>query len=104
LSAVIHTGRERNPEKAVFDSQRLPPQDRSGTFEALYVRQLQWLTQRIHEIGNSDQIMLEVSSDICKLFDADRLTLYAINDDRRAIVSKVKAGLNSTQDLKTDGN
>ena len=104
MSAVIHTGRERNFEEAVFDSQRLPPQDRGVTFEALYVRQLQWLTQRIHETGNSDQIMLEVSSDICKLFDADRLTLYAINDDRRAIVSKVKAGLNSTQDLKTDGN
>ena len=44
--------------------------------------------------------MLEVSSDICKLFDADRLTLYAVNDDRTTLVSKVKTGLNSSQDLK----
>ena len=44
--------------------------------------------------------MLEVSSDICKFFDADRLTLYAVNDDRTTLVSKAKTGLNSTQDLK----
>ena len=44
--------------------------------------------------------MLEVSSDICKLFDADRLTLYAVNDDRTTLVSKVKTRLNSTRDLK----
>ena len=44
--------------------------------------------------------MLEVNIDICKLFNADRLTLYAINDDRSAIVSKVKTGPHSTQDLK----
>ena len=44
--------------------------------------------------------MLEVSSDMCKLFDADRLTLYAVNDNRTTLVSKVKTRLNSTQDLK----
>ena len=70
------------------------------TFEALYFRQLQLVTNRIHETENIDQIMLEVSNDICRLFNADRLTLYAINDDRTSIVSKVKTGLKSTQDLK----
>jgi signal transduction protein with GAF and PtsI domain len=44
--------------------------------------------------------MLEVSQDICKLLNADRLTLYAVNEDRTAIVSKVKTGLNSSRDLK----
>ena len=69
------------------------------TFEALYFRQLQLVTNRINETENVVQIMPEVSSDICKLFNADRLTLYAVNDDRTAIASKVKTGLNSTQDL-----
>ena len=100
MNAVVTTVPERNLEDAFFDSQMLPPQDRGVTFEALYFRQLQLVTNRIHETENIDQIMLEVSSDICKLFNADRLTLYAINDDRSAIVSKVKTGLNSTQDLK----
>ena len=100
MNAVINTATERNQEDAFFDSQMLPPQQRGVTFEALYFRQLQLVTNRIHETENIDQIMLEVSNDICKLFNADRLTLYAVNDDRTSIVSKVKTGLNSTQDLK----
>ena len=100
MNAVINTATERNQEDAFFDSQMLPPQERGVTFEALYFRQLQLVTNRIHETENIDQIMLEVSNDICKLFNADRLTLYAVNDDRTSIVSKVKTGLNSTQDLK----
>ncbi len=44
--------------------------------------------------------MLEVSGEICTLFNADRLTLYAVGDDRATIVSKVKTGLNSFRDLK----
>jgi type II secretory ATPase GspE/PulE/Tfp pilus assembly ATPase PilB-like protein len=75
--------------------------DRSGmTFEALFYKQLQHVTARIHETDNIEQIMLEASQDICKLFDADRLTLYVVNEDNTAIVSKVKTGLNSSRDLK----
>jgi hypothetical protein len=44
--------------------------------------------------------MLEASQDICKLFNADRLTLYVLNDEQNAIISKVKTGLNSSRDLK----
>ncbi|MCY1164711.1 type IV-A pilus assembly ATPase [compost metagenome] len=96
MSAVL----QRDPEDEFFDSQRLPPQERGVTFEALYFRQLQLVTNRIHETENIEQIMLEASQDICKLFNADRLTLYAVNEDRSAIVSKVKTGLNTSRDLK----
>lgn len=89
-----------NHEDAFFDSQMLPPQERGVTFEALYFRQLQLVTNRIHETENIDQIMLEASQDICKLFNADRLTLYAVNEDRTSIISKVKTGLNTSRDLK----
>ena len=44
--------------------------------------------------------MLEVSADICQLFNADRLTIYSIGEDKQSIVSKVKTGLNSFKDLK----
>ena len=44
--------------------------------------------------------MLEVSPEICKLFNADRLTLYAISDDETSIISKIKTGLNSSRDLR----
>ncbi|NWG31106.1 MAG: GspE/PulE family protein [Rhodocyclaceae bacterium] len=44
--------------------------------------------------------MLELSQDICALFNADRLTIYTVSDDRNSIVSKVKTGLNSFRDLR----
>jgi type II secretory ATPase GspE/PulE/Tfp pilus assembly ATPase PilB-like protein len=70
------------------------------TFETLFYKQLQHVTARIHETDNIEEIMLEVSSEICKLFNADRLTLYVINEDHTAIISKIKTGLNSSRDLK----
>ncbi len=91
---------EKPKDKAFRDSQQLPAEKRGTTFEALFYRQLQQVTALIHETDNLDQIMLEASQDICKLFNADRLTLYAINDDKTAIVSKIKTGLNSSRDLK----
>ncbi|MEJ6021465.1 GspE/PulE family protein [Ramlibacter sp. PS4R-6] len=86
--------------QAFFESQQLPPDKRGVSFEALFYRQLQLVTTKIHETENIDQIMLESSQDICKLFNADRLTLYAVNEDRTAIVSKIKTGLNASKDLK----
>jgi type II secretory ATPase GspE/PulE/Tfp pilus assembly ATPase PilB-like protein len=97
MSAVLKTERD---SQAFFDSQQLPPEKRGVTFEALFFRQLQLVTTRIHETENIDQIMLESSQDICKLFNADRLTLYAISEDRTAIISKVKTGLNAAKALK----
>jgi type II secretory ATPase GspE/PulE/Tfp pilus assembly ATPase PilB-like protein/putative methionine-R-sulfoxide reductase with GAF domain len=90
----------RNSEQEFFDSQMLPPDKRGVSFEALFYRQLQQVSTRIHETENIDQIMLEASQDICKLLNADRLTLYAVSEDGTAIVSKVKTGLNSSRDLK----
>ena len=85
---------------AVIEPPKIPSVKRGMTFEALFYKQLQHVTARIHETENIEQIMLEASSDICKLFNADRLTLYVVNDDRTAIISKVKTGLNSSRDLK----
>jgi type II secretory ATPase GspE/PulE/Tfp pilus assembly ATPase PilB-like protein len=102
VSAVLKPpgGEPRNNEQAFFDTQKLPPDKRGITFEALFYKQLHNVTARIHDTENLDQIMLETSQDICKLLNADRMTLYAVNEDRSAIVSKVKTGLNSSRDLK----
>ena len=87
-------------ESAFFESQKLPADKRGMTFEALFYRQLHHVTARIHDTENVTQIMLEASQDICKLLNADRLTLYVVNEDQTAIVSKIKTGLNSSSDLK----
>lgn len=86
------------------DGNSVQPQERANaggpSFEALFVRQLRQVVLRIHETEHVEQLMLEVSADICTLFNADRLTLYAVTPDETAIVSKVKTGLNSSRDLR----
>jgi len=100
MSVVPPVNLARPSEEAFFASQQLASQKRGMTFEALFYRQLHHVTARIHETENVEQIMLEVSQDICKLLNADRLTLYAVSEDDTAIVSKIKTGLNSSRDLK----
>jgi type II secretory ATPase GspE/PulE/Tfp pilus assembly ATPase PilB-like protein len=65
-----------------------------------FTKNLNHVINRIHATGNVDEIMLDVSKDICALFNADRLTIYVVGDDNVSLVSKVKTGLNSFKDLK----
>jgi type II secretory ATPase GspE/PulE/Tfp pilus assembly ATPase PilB-like protein len=65
-----------------------------------FYRNLQAVTTRIHATSNIDEIMLDLSRDISTVFNADRLTLYAVSDDGTAIVSKVKTGLNAFSDIR----
>lgn len=66
----------------------------------VYLKKLNAVTNKIHATNNVDEIMLELSQDICDLFDADRLTIYVTSEEGESIVSKVKTGLNSFKDLR----
>ena len=66
----------------------------------VFFKNLQAVANKIHATTNIDEIMLELSQDICDLFNADRLTIYSVADDGNSIVSKVKTGLNSFKDLR----
>ncbi|MBI5006924.1 MAG: GspE/PulE family protein [Nitrosomonadales bacterium] len=65
-----------------------------------FTKNLNHVTNKIHATSNIDEIMLDVSKDICALFNADRLTIYVVGDDKASLISKVKTGLNSFKDLK----
>ncbi|SEQ76742.1 Type II secretory pathway ATPase GspE/PulE or T4P pilus assembly pathway ATPase PilB [Nitrosomonas sp. Nm51] len=65
-----------------------------------FSKKLQTVTNKIHAASDIDEIMLEVSKDICSLFNADRLTIYTLSDDKTYLSSRVKTGLDSFQDLK----
>jgi type II secretory ATPase GspE/PulE/Tfp pilus assembly ATPase PilB-like protein/GAF domain-containing protein len=65
-----------------------------------FTRGLNHVINKIHATSNIDEIMLDVSKDICNLFNADRLTIYVVGDDKATLISKVKTGLNSFKDLK----
>lgn len=66
----------------------------------MFLKDLQRVTNKIHATHNLDELMLELSEDICTLFNADRLTLYVLADGGQNIVSRVKTGLNSAAELK----
>jgi type II secretory ATPase GspE/PulE/Tfp pilus assembly ATPase PilB-like protein len=65
-----------------------------------FFKSLQAVTNKVHAAGNIDEIMLELSQAISELFNADRLTIYAVSEDKSTIVSKVKTGLHSFKDLR----
>jgi type II secretory ATPase GspE/PulE/Tfp pilus assembly ATPase PilB-like protein/GAF domain-containing protein len=65
-----------------------------------FQQKLQAVTNKIHATRNIDEIILELSQELCNLFNADRLTIYLASEDKSSIVSKVKTGLNSFKDIK----
>ncbi len=77
-------------------------QSNVGEMEAQleFTKRLNHVINNIHATSNIDEIMLDVSKDICTLFNADRLTIYVVAEDKASLISKVKTGLNSFKDLK----
>lgn len=69
-------------------------------FESLFRKRLQGVAQRIQASRNTDEIGLEIGAEVCRLFNADRLTIYVLAEDKSSIVSKVKTGLNAFRDLR----
>src|SRR6476661_10414232 len=65
-----------------------------------FQKQLQGVTNKIHATNNIDEIMLEVSADVCALFHADRLTIYSMSEDKQSIIAEVKTGPDSFKNLK----
>jgi GAF domain-containing protein len=70
------------------------------TQRMLFIKNLNQVINRINAAKNIDEIMLDVSDDICALFNADRLTIYTVDDDKTSLISKIKTGLDAFQDLK----
>jgi type II secretory ATPase GspE/PulE/Tfp pilus assembly ATPase PilB-like protein len=86
---------------AVLEPKMHAPQNVADMSQKLaFSKKLQAVTNRIHSTANIDEIILDVTRDICQLFEADRLTVYITSEDGQSIVSKVKTGLNSFKDIK----
>ncbi len=89
MSAVLEPKTQQSPANVADMSAKLA-----------FSKKLQAVTNRIHSTNNVDEIILDVSRDICQLFEADRFTVYVMSEDGQSIVSKVKTGLNSFKDIK----
>ncbi len=51
-----------------------------------------YVINRIHSAKNITEILVQLQSDILGLFDADRITIYAVNPKRKELFSKHMAG------------
>jgi len=85
-------------------NQKAPNQTQQAQLEAVqdrldFAKELQILTNKIHATDNISQIMLDLSADICELFQCERLTLYVVNKEQGTLVSKVKTGIDSDKEL-----
>ena len=57
-----------------------------------YQKKLNSITNRIHSARDTDDILLNLQDDILSLFDADRITIYAINGIKKQLISRIKTG------------
>lgn len=71
-----------------------------GLEEGHFFRDLQSLSNRIHDTDRVEQIMVDLEPDICALFQADRMTLYTVADDGHHILSRFKTGLKTLCNLR----
>ena len=79
----------------------LSPKPASLPFDAAeFSKRLLSVTQKINAARNIDEVMLDLGTDICDLFQADRLSIYLVSEDKAAIISRVKTGLNAFKDLR----
>ncbi|HEY8605628.1 MAG TPA: GAF domain-containing protein [Noviherbaspirillum sp.] len=84
-----------NKQVSWEEHQQLKREERRAAF----FQRLEDVVRRIDATEGIDEIMLEVSRDICILFGCDRLTLYAMSASRMSIESKIKTGMDSFRDF-----
>ncbi|HEX5127871.1 MAG TPA: secretion system protein E, partial [Rhodocyclaceae bacterium] len=65
-----------------------------------FFKGLQTLTTRVHATHNIDEIIFEVSADVCSLFCAERMTIYIVDESKTTISSRVKTGLHVAKAIR----
>ena len=70
------------------------------TSRLAFFKGLQTLTNRIHASKDVDEIMLELAPQLCALFEAERFSIYAVDETGSSIVTRVKTGLSGVQSIR----
>lgn len=61
--------------------------------EVEYRTKLQDICNKIYAAYNLDEILVDLKDDITELFEAERITVYVVDGQRRELVSRFKSGL-----------
>ena len=68
--------------------------DQAGSREAsleqqlLFQKRLNNITNKIHSAKDTNDILINLQSEILSIFDADRITIYVVDGVKKQIVSK----------------
>ncbi len=60
--------------------------------ELEYQKRLAYIINEIHSASDTEEILINLQDEILTLFDADRITIYAVDGLNREIYSKIKTG------------
>ncbi|MBN2126314.1 MAG: GspE/PulE family protein [Deltaproteobacteria bacterium] len=69
-----------------------PSREKSLEEQLKFQKRLNNITNRIHSAKDTNDILLNLQSEILGLFDADRITIYVVDGVRKQIVSRFKTG------------
>ena len=65
-----------------------------------FFKGLQTLTNRIHASRNVDELLLELAPEFCALFEAERFSIYTVDESGHSIITRVKTGLSGVQSIR----
>ena len=65
---------------------------RELTSEVAYRTRLQKICNKINAAANLDEILINLKDDITSLFEAERITVYVVDNNKHQLVSRFKSG------------
>jgi type II secretory ATPase GspE/PulE/Tfp pilus assembly ATPase PilB-like protein len=68
------------------------PEQKSLEEQLQFQKRLNNITNKIHSAKDTNDILINLQSEILSLFDADRITIYVVDGVRKQIVSRFKTG------------
>ena len=69
-------------------------------YRAGFQKKMLGVEEKVNAAINKEEIITDLSEVIRDLFNADRLTIYVLSEDKSFIISRVKTDLNAFRDLK----
>ena len=73
-------------------SNRQDRDTRQLAFEIAYRTRLQEICNKINAAANLDEILINLKHDITSLFEAERITVYVADAQKRELISRFKSG------------
>ena len=84
--------KQKKMDSASPTSQRNDRHIRELTYEVAYRTRLQKICNKINAAANLDEILINLKDDITSLFEAERITVYVVDKNKRQLVSRLKSG------------